>query len=127
MEKREQEAVIAAVISYFLLSGLPRGPRGRDGRAGERGPQGLAGLPGLPGLAGSPGPSGPQGERGPQGAQGERGPQGEQGFGYDPLHFIPALGCSVAELDAATKIAHSDRALAARQMVALMREAWRLG
>ena len=34
---------------------------------------------------------------------------------------------SVAELDAATKNAHSHRALAARQMLALMREAWRLG
>lgn len=84
MEKREQEAVIAAVISYFLLSGLPRGPRGRDGRAGERGPQGLAGLPGLPGLAGPQGPQGPQGERGPQGAQGERGAQGDQGFEGGP-------------------------------------------
>ena len=84
MEKREQEAVIAAVISYFLLSGLPRGPRGRDGRAGERGPQGLAGLPGLPGLAGPQGPPGPQGERGPQGAQGERGAQGDQGFEGGP-------------------------------------------
>jgi XTP/dITP diphosphohydrolase len=61
--------------------------------------------------------------------QGEllREPRGVGGFGYDPLLFIPALGCSVAELDAATKNAHSHRALAARQMVALMREAWRLG
>jgi hypothetical protein len=84
MEKREHDAVVAAVISYFLLSGLPRGPRGRDGRAGERGPQGLAGLPGLPGLAGSPGPPGPQGERGPQGAQGERGAQGDPGLEGGP-------------------------------------------
>jgi XTP/dITP diphosphohydrolase len=52
---------------------------------------------------------------------------GEGGFGYDPLMFIPALGKSVAQLDAATKNAHSHRALAAAQMLALMREAWRLG
>jgi len=54
-------------------------------------------------------------------------PLGEGGFGYDPLMFIPLLGKSVAELDAATKNAHSHRALAAAQMLALMREAWRLG
>ena len=53
--------------------------------------------------------------------------RGAGGFGYDPLMFIPALGRSVAELDAATKNAHSHRALAAAQMLALMREAWRLG
>ena len=54
-------------------------------------------------------------------------PRGDGGFGYDPLVFIPALGRSVAELDAATKNAHSHRALAAARMLALMREAWRLG
>ncbi len=52
---------------------------------------------------------------------------GEGGFGYDPLMFIPALAKSVAELDAATKNAHSHRALAAAQMLVLMREAWRIG
>ena len=54
-------------------------------------------------------------------------PSGEGGFGYDPLMFIPALGHSVAQLDAATKNAHSHRALAAAQMLVLMREAWRIG
>ncbi|QTN24110.1 RdgB/HAM1 family non-canonical purine NTP pyrophosphatase [Rhizobacter sp. AJA081-3] len=54
-------------------------------------------------------------------------PRGAGGFGYDPLMFIPALASSVAELDAATKNAHSHRALAAAQMVALMRSAWHLG
>jgi len=54
-------------------------------------------------------------------------PRGAGGFGYDPLMFIPALGRSVAELDAATKNTHSHRALAAQQMVALMRTAWHLG
>jgi XTP/dITP diphosphohydrolase len=53
--------------------------------------------------------------------------RGEGGFGYDPLVFIHALDKSVAELDAATKNAHSHRALAAAQMCVLMREAWRLG
>lgn len=54
-------------------------------------------------------------------------PAGEGGFGYDPLLFIPALGRAVAQLDAAVKNQHSHRALAARQMAALMREAWHLG
>jgi len=51
-------------------------------------------------------------------------PQGSSGFGYDPLVFIPTLDRSVAELDAATKNEHSHRAIAARQMLALMREEW---
>lgn len=55
-----------------------------------------------------------------------RAPAGQGGFGYDPLVHVPALGASVAELDAATKNAHSHRALAAAQMVALMREVWHL-
>ena len=54
-------------------------------------------------------------------------PSGAGGFGYDPLMFIPSLGQTVAELDAASKNAHSHRALAARQMLALMREVWGLG
>lgn len=53
-------------------------------------------------------------------------PRGDQGFGYDPLMSIPALGRSVAELDAPTKNAHSHRARSAAQMLALMREAWHL-
>ncbi|HWI09754.1 MAG TPA: non-canonical purine NTP pyrophosphatase [Burkholderiaceae bacterium] len=53
-------------------------------------------------------------------------PRGTGGFGYDPLMFIPALGATVAELDADTKNAHSHRALAAAQMLMLMREAWSL-
>ena len=54
-------------------------------------------------------------------------PRGNAGFGYDPLVFIAALGKTVAELDAAAKNAFSHRALAARQMLALMRDTWRLG
>jgi XTP/dITP diphosphohydrolase len=51
-------------------------------------------------------------------------PQGSGGFGYDPLLFMPALGRSVAELDAAAKNAHSHRAIASRQMRLLMQEFW---
>ncbi len=54
-------------------------------------------------------------------------PRGEAGFGYDPLMWIPALGASVAELDATVKNAHSHRALAAQRMLELMREHWGLG
>jgi XTP/dITP diphosphohydrolase len=54
-------------------------------------------------------------------------PRGEGGFGYDPLVYIPALGKTVAELDATAKNAASHRALAARQMLVLMRDVWRRG
>ena len=54
-------------------------------------------------------------------------PRGSGGFGYDPLVFIPALGRTVAELDADATNAASHRALAARQMRLLMRDAWQLG
>ena len=53
-------------------------------------------------------------------------PRGSSGFGYDPLVHIPALGCSVAELDASAKNRHSHRALAADAMLEQMRVAWRL-
>jgi len=53
--------------------------------------------------------------------------RGEGGFGYDPLLFIPTLGQTVAELGAESKNLHSHRANASRQMLALMREVWRLG
>lgn len=52
--------------------------------------------------------------------------RGAQGFGYDPLVFIPALGRGVAELSAEEKNSHSHRAVAAQQMLGLMREVWRL-
>ncbi len=54
-------------------------------------------------------------------------PSGSGGFGYDPLLFIPALGCAVAELGSEVKNAHSHRAIASVQMLQLMREAWQLG
>ena len=53
-------------------------------------------------------------------------PRGALGFGYDPLMFIPELGCTVAELDADTKNRHSHRALAMAQLRALLREVWHL-
>ena len=53
--------------------------------------------------------------------------RGSGGFGYDPLLFIPSLGQSVAELSPQAKNTHSHRAIASRQMLALMREVWRLG
>lgn len=52
--------------------------------------------------------------------------RGTEGFGYDPLLFIPEQGCTVAELAPGKKNLISHRALAAAQMVALMREAWAL-
>ena len=55
-----------------------------------------------------------------------RAPRGQGGFGYDPLLFIAPLGRTVAELPIDVKNEHSHRALAARRMLALMREAWRL-
>ena len=54
-------------------------------------------------------------------------PRGDAGFGYDPLMYIPALGASVAELDAAAKNAHSHRARAAAQLLAQLSEVWGLG
>lgn len=54
-------------------------------------------------------------------------PSGSGGFGYDPLLWIPTLGRSVAALEAREKNEHSHRALAAHQMLWLMREVWGLG
>ncbi len=53
-------------------------------------------------------------------------PRGAHGFGYDPLLHIAEFGCSVAELGSELKNRHSHRALAARQMLGLMREVWRV-
>jgi XTP/dITP diphosphohydrolase len=53
--------------------------------------------------------------------------RGSGGFGYDPLMFIPALGKTVAELPADLKNTHSHRAIAARAMLALLRDVWHLG
>ena len=52
---------------------------------------------------------------------------GQGGFGYDPLLFIPALGCSVAQLTPDVKNRVSHRAQAAAAMAAMLNQAWRLG
>jgi XTP/dITP diphosphohydrolase len=47
-------------------------------------------------------------------------PQGENGFGYDPVFFVPAEGCSAAELAADRKNALSHRGQALRQLLAAL-------
>ncbi len=44
-------------------------------------------------------------------------PQGNNGFGYDPLFYVEALGCSAAELDSASKNRISHRAQAMAQLL----------
>ena len=51
-------------------------------------------------------------------------PAGSNGFGFDPVMYIPVFGKTFAELPVDVKNAHSHRGLAARQMMALMRERW---
>lgn len=55
-----------------------------------------------------------------------RQPAGENGFGFDPVMFISRFGQTFAQLPTAVKNANSHRGMAARQMVALMRESWSL-
>lgn len=54
-------------------------------------------------------------------------PRGDGGFGYDPLMYVPELGCAAAELAPDVKNAHSHRARSAQQMLALLRDVWHLG
>ena len=44
-------------------------------------------------------------------------PQGENGFGYDPLFFVPELGCCSAELTPQVKNRNSHRGLALREFL----------
>ena len=56
-------------------------------------------------------------------------PSGGGGFGYDPVFYIPELGCTMAELPAAEKNCISHRARAAQQIVSLLgelRKSWAL-
>ncbi len=46
--------------------------------------------------------------------------RGAQGFGYDPVFFSPAHGCSAAELDASVKNRDSHRGLALTRLRALL-------
>lgn len=49
-------------------------------------------------------------------------PRGSGGFGYDPLFYLPAGGCSAAELDPAEKNRVSHRGLAMQRLLARLRE-----
>ena len=51
-------------------------------------------------------------------------PVGTGGFGFDPVLYIPAMGCTFAQMTPEQKNLHSHRGQAARRMVDLMREAW---
>lgn len=53
-----------------------------------------------------------------------REPVGDNGFGFDPVMFLPELGCTFAQLSAEQKNQRSHRGQAARAMLALMRERW---
>ena len=53
-----------------------------------------------------------------------RAPIGDNGFGFDPVMFLPGFGKTFAQLAPEVKNANSHRGLAARAMVALMRERW---
>jgi XTP/dITP diphosphohydrolase len=49
-------------------------------------------------------------------------PRGAEGFGYDPLFYLPELGCSSAELSHDEKNARSHRGQAVAKLVARLRE-----
>ncbi len=49
-----------------------------------------------------------------------RTPKGDNGFGYDPLFFLPQLGCTAAQLPAEKKNQISHRGKAVRQFVSLL-------
>ena len=55
-----------------------------------------------------------------------REPAGSNGFGFDPVMFIPQFGKTFAQLPVDVKNANSHRGMAARQMLALLRERWSL-
>lgn len=44
-------------------------------------------------------------------------PQGEHGFGYDPIFYLPSLGCTAAELHPAQKNSISHRSQALHQLM----------
>ena len=49
-----------------------------------------------------------------------REPSGDNGFGYDPLFYLPELGCTAAELSARQKNRISHRGKAVRRLVELL-------
>jgi XTP/dITP diphosphohydrolase len=49
-------------------------------------------------------------------------PRGSHGFGYDPIFYLPEWGCTLAELEPATKNQISHRAVASRAARSLLAE-----
>ncbi|MFN4032149.1 MAG: non-canonical purine NTP pyrophosphatase [Fimbriimonadales bacterium] len=49
-------------------------------------------------------------------------PRGQAGFGYDPIFYVPALGCTLAELPSDFKNRISHRAKVMRQAIPKLRE-----
>lgn len=49
-------------------------------------------------------------------------PRGTHGFGYDPLFYLPELGCTMAELSPAEKNRISHRAQAVQKLIRLLKE-----
>lgn len=49
-------------------------------------------------------------------------PRGQAGFGYDPIFYVPSLGCTLAELPSEYKNRISHRARVMRQAMPLLRK-----
>ncbi len=49
-------------------------------------------------------------------------PRGSGGFGYDPIFYLPELGCTMAELSAEAKDKVSHRGMAVRAVLPILRE-----
>ncbi|MCG3177717.1 MAG: dITP/XTP pyrophosphatase [Phycisphaerae bacterium] len=56
-----------------------------------------------------------------EGVIGKR-PRGSNGFGYDPLFYVPAIGCTTAELPPDRKNAISHRGQAVRKLHVMLKE-----
>ena len=54
-------------------------------------------------------------------------PRGENGFGYDPLLYLPDVGCTSAELSPQQKNARSHRGVASREMAKHLKTIQRSG
>ncbi len=54
-------------------------------------------------------------------------PRGENGFGYDPLLYLPDVGCTSAELSPQQKNARSHRGVASREMAKHLKTLQRSG
>ena len=53
--------------------------------------------------------------------------RGENGFGYDPLLYLPDVGCTSAELSPQQKNARSHRGVASREMAKHLKTLQRSG